>query len=398
MKTKNKLTTKNSILLVGVLILLIIGAILLAKPLTKEEIIPSSVGNDGIALPMDTGVFGEITPHSSDKGVAVIGETIEPQPQPQSLTHSPDTIWENEQYTGPFTPVEKAVLKNGSLGVLTINAIGLSTNIAFIVCLVVPFAFIYLYFVEKKSVYVLNSISFTIISLLMILPYHLKGNKYIEIIQLYFVIATLYVPIAIGIIVTIIYKKRKEGIFLGILLFVVFVIAQLGPHWFPNVHGNYYNLSTREIEEIVSGTLPWSETVTKLSEDPSTYHLRNHIVVYKGPLSWEQTEMTASNIKEYHIEMSMEAPLEMKIIVEYLPFENEKNEYEFLLSNEFIKKEKNKYEYFMKRVDDSYYLESYILYDKGFAHIKTSLSKINNHMPTEEIESIYTKILNDLLR
>jgi LPXTG-site transpeptidase (sortase) family protein len=92
----------------------------------------------------DAGIFddaGEIVVHDSAKGEIVIateenGEaedipdsTVPLSAQSSKVTDDPEAIWTEETYAGNHTPVEKAQMKDGSLGVLTIPAISLSANV-----------------------------------------------------------------------------------------------------------------------------------------------------------------------------------------------------------------------------------------------------------------------------
>jgi len=72
--------------------------------------------------------------YSADDGVVVIEPTdVENSPalQAASITHDPETIWENDQIVtyNSFTLTEKVAQEDGSLGVLTIPGIHLSVNV-----------------------------------------------------------------------------------------------------------------------------------------------------------------------------------------------------------------------------------------------------------------------------
>lgn len=88
----------------------------------------------------DTGVFGEsIQVYDSTQGEIVIDgsgtEETGPEAAPASVgegkrTADPETIWADASvYTGNHTPIEQAQMADGSLGVLTIEKIGLSVNV-----------------------------------------------------------------------------------------------------------------------------------------------------------------------------------------------------------------------------------------------------------------------------
>lgn len=88
----------------------------------------------------DAGVFGEsIQVHDSTQGEIVIDdsgmESTSPVVTPAAASDSkrtadPETIWTDASaYTGNHTPIEQAQMADGSLGVLTIEKIGLSVNV-----------------------------------------------------------------------------------------------------------------------------------------------------------------------------------------------------------------------------------------------------------------------------
>ena len=88
----------------------------------------------------DAGVFGEnIEVYDSTQGEIVIDDsgmegggpaTIPATTSDSNRTSDPETIWANTSaYTGNHTPIEQAQMADGSLGVLTIEKIGLSVNV-----------------------------------------------------------------------------------------------------------------------------------------------------------------------------------------------------------------------------------------------------------------------------
>ena len=88
----------------------------------------------------DAGVFGEnIEVYDSTQGEIVIDgsgtESTGPEAAPATTgdskrTVDPETIWANASvYAGNHTPIEQAQMADGSLGVLTIEKIGLSVNV-----------------------------------------------------------------------------------------------------------------------------------------------------------------------------------------------------------------------------------------------------------------------------
>ena len=85
----------------------------------------------------DSGVFGdEVKIFDSANGEIVIDGSVLQTSQPTSgsqaeakLTADPDQIWTADTYAGNHTPVEAAQMEDGSIGVLTIDKLGLSVNI-----------------------------------------------------------------------------------------------------------------------------------------------------------------------------------------------------------------------------------------------------------------------------
>ncbi|MBC8577316.1 class D sortase [Yanshouia hominis] len=86
----------------------------------------------------DAGVFGEeVEIYDSANGEIVIDGSATPIVSPQLTTAAsdskliadPDGIWTKETYAGNHTPVEAAQMEDGSLGVLTIEKLGVSVNV-----------------------------------------------------------------------------------------------------------------------------------------------------------------------------------------------------------------------------------------------------------------------------
>ena len=85
----------------------------------------------------DAGVFGDdVVVHDSTEGEIIIEPistaiATEPAPaaKPMLLVSDPDEIWTENTYAGNHTPVEKAKMQDGSLGILTIDKLGLSVNV-----------------------------------------------------------------------------------------------------------------------------------------------------------------------------------------------------------------------------------------------------------------------------
>lgn len=100
------------------------------RPESKAEIPPGRVH--------DAGVFGDdIVVHDSAGGEIVIGtdfagdeaEAVSLAAAPLKTVSDPEAIWTADTYAGKHTPVEKAQMQNGSIGVLTIQKLGLSVNV-----------------------------------------------------------------------------------------------------------------------------------------------------------------------------------------------------------------------------------------------------------------------------
>ncbi len=86
----------------------------------------------------DTGVFGgDISIHDSTEGEIVIGanvaedgtEVVPFAAAPVKTVADPEAIWNGDTYAGNHTPIEKAQMINGSIGVLTIPKLKLSVNV-----------------------------------------------------------------------------------------------------------------------------------------------------------------------------------------------------------------------------------------------------------------------------
>ena len=81
----------------------------------------------------DSGVFGDdVTIHDSTEGEIIIGNSNEdtsPSENIAQLISNPDDIWTESTYAGSHTPIEQAMMADGSIGVLTIEKLGLSVNV-----------------------------------------------------------------------------------------------------------------------------------------------------------------------------------------------------------------------------------------------------------------------------
>ena len=97
---------------------------------SKREEIPSGRIHDA-------GVFDDdILVHDSADGVNIIGDSdaenepgILPIVSPMRITESPDDIWTENTYAGNHTMTEKAQMRNGSIGVLSIPKLQLSVHV-----------------------------------------------------------------------------------------------------------------------------------------------------------------------------------------------------------------------------------------------------------------------------
>jgi LPXTG-site transpeptidase (sortase) family protein len=112
-----------------------------AEPVEREPIPPGRIH--------DAGVFGEdIIVHDSANGEIIIGAVASAEngiladsaalsavivplaaALPSKTVSDPETIWNGETYAGNHTPIERAQMKNGSIGVLTIPKLNLSVNV-----------------------------------------------------------------------------------------------------------------------------------------------------------------------------------------------------------------------------------------------------------------------------
>ena len=95
------------------------------QPLPDEPVPPGRIH--------DAGVFGDnITVHDSAGGEVVINTGSAEtgvEPAPLKTVSNPETIWNDDTNAGNHTPVEKAQMRNGSIGILTIPKLRLSVNV-----------------------------------------------------------------------------------------------------------------------------------------------------------------------------------------------------------------------------------------------------------------------------
>lgn len=128
---------KKGIVIAGAAILLaaVIAALIFSHyiqgPGTATEPVPQGRIHDA-------GVFGDdVVIHDSTEDEIVIEPistniAAEPVPavaKPMLLVSDPDEIWTENTYAGNHTPVEKAKMQDGSLGILNIDKLGLSVNV-----------------------------------------------------------------------------------------------------------------------------------------------------------------------------------------------------------------------------------------------------------------------------
>ena len=124
-------------LLIAAMAILAVSAVLalVFTHLNQSGRAPSTQVSKGIR---DTGVFGDdVVIHDSTEGEIVIDVAADQAPAagPQStpgavnLVASPDDIWKEDTYAGNHTPVEKAKMADGSIGVLSIDKLKLSVNV-----------------------------------------------------------------------------------------------------------------------------------------------------------------------------------------------------------------------------------------------------------------------------
>ena len=131
---KGLLIATAALVSVGILAAMICTAVI-KSPDDKPEPVPEG-------RIYDAGVFGEeAVIHDSTEGEIVIdGSAASVSDAPQIVTvaanaaeaklvSDPDEIWTPDTYTGNHTPVEAVQLEDGSLGVLTIDKIRLSSNV-----------------------------------------------------------------------------------------------------------------------------------------------------------------------------------------------------------------------------------------------------------------------------
>lgn len=125
---KGVLITATAILLASLVAALCVNQALRASK--KEAVPPGRVH--------DVGVFGDdVVIHDSTEGEVVIDaadngthDTSAKSAQlPMKLIANPEDIWNEDTYAGNHTPVAKAVMQDGSVGVLTIDKLKLSVNV-----------------------------------------------------------------------------------------------------------------------------------------------------------------------------------------------------------------------------------------------------------------------------
>lgn len=100
---------------------------------------PEDSPDIALGISGDRGLFGDdVTVHDSTDGEIVIKAAQEEDNQLSDIIMpllaaktipNPDNIWESDAYAGNHTPAEKAQMKSGSVGVLTIPKLYLSVNV-----------------------------------------------------------------------------------------------------------------------------------------------------------------------------------------------------------------------------------------------------------------------------
>ena len=85
----------------------------------------------------DAGVFtDDVKIYDSTEGEIIIGVAVDTTaieaasaPKAMKLITDPDSIWAEDIYAGSHTPVEKAKMTDGSIGVLTVDKLKISVNV-----------------------------------------------------------------------------------------------------------------------------------------------------------------------------------------------------------------------------------------------------------------------------
>ena len=117
----------------GILLCSALAAIYVSRQIGRDNENPIPPGRI-----YDAGAFGEnIVVHDSANGEIVIDsspaastdETAPLTAAPLKVISDPEGIWNEDTYAGKHTPVEKALMKDGSIGVLTIPKLNLSVNV-----------------------------------------------------------------------------------------------------------------------------------------------------------------------------------------------------------------------------------------------------------------------------
>ena len=133
---KSFVLTHKKMLMIAAAVMAVIG-VLAAVICTEVFLKDAAVEPVPEGRIFDAGVFGEdVVIHDSTEGEIVIGDAaaeIEPsltvKPAEAKLISDPDDIWTTLAYAGNHTPIEAVEQEDGSLGVLTIDKIGLSVNV-----------------------------------------------------------------------------------------------------------------------------------------------------------------------------------------------------------------------------------------------------------------------------
>lgn len=124
---KEFIFTHKKILLITIAALMIVGIV---AALICTAIVKSNIPKGRI---FDSGVFGDVTIYDSTQGEIIIDGSVLSQSgttgSEAMLISNPDDIWQENAYAGNHTMIEAVQMEDGSIGVLTIQKMGLSVNV-----------------------------------------------------------------------------------------------------------------------------------------------------------------------------------------------------------------------------------------------------------------------------
>ena len=119
---------KVAIACAGILLCSALAAIYVSRQIGHDNENPIPPGRI-----YDAGAFGEnIVVHDSANGEIVIDSgsaQSADEAAPLKVISDPEAIWNEDTYAGKHTSIEKAQMKDGSIGVLTIPTLNLSVNV-----------------------------------------------------------------------------------------------------------------------------------------------------------------------------------------------------------------------------------------------------------------------------